>query len=146
MFRSGLSLAMAAAILCGCGGGGDVAGDVSGMSLLPSSIKMKCVGDDKSVMLAGVHSINGGQPPFRVRSHVPGVEIGYAAADNTFVAPPASAFNAEGDLVISGKDPKFAVRYLGLVCGGGASEAAVTVLDYHSATVSPSYTAEAAGS
>ncbi len=143
MFR--VALILSAFSLTACGGGGDVAGDVGVMSVLPSSYSDTCSLTDTSLNYEVVHSINGGQPPFRIRTHLANVSVGYASSDNLFVTAPASAFNSDGDLVLSGKDPKFAVRYLGLTCGATA-EAAVTVFDYHSNTVSPCYTAEKADS
>lgn len=137
----GLTVAL---VLSGCGGGGDVAGDVSAMSIIPSEYSGKCSTGQTGISFDVTHTINGGRPPFRVRTHSEWVQVGYAdPKTNAFVAAPESAFNSEGDLTLTGKDPKFAVRYLGLACGATA-EASVTVLDYHSKTVSPTYTAEEA--
>lgn len=83
-----------------------------------------------------IHTINGGQPPFRVRATVAGLTVGLASAANAWVAPPAGMLNAEGDLVLTGKDPKFAIR----ASLGCPSEVSVIVLDYHSKRVAVTIT------
>jgi hypothetical protein len=142
MFR--VALVLSALSLVGCGGGG-TAGDVAVMSVIPGSYSGTCALGATGLSFEVVHSINGGQAPFRVRSHGSNVTIGYASPTNEFVEPPASAFNSQGDLVLNGNVPKFAVRYIGLSCGSTA-DAAVTVFDLYNNPVSPSYTADEADS
>ena len=125
--------------LAACGGGGDVAGDVSGFSVIPSGYIAKCsVGEGFINFPDTIHIVNGGQPPFKVTTTTRGVSVGYVDANNMFVA-------AENpyELMLTGKDPKFAVRFIGARCGA-TYEGTVVVLDYHSNTVRPTYTAEAA--
>lgn len=116
-----------------CGGGGDVAGDVTGFAVLPPSFTWTArfcpdgVGDAVSI-----HTINGGRPPFRVRTQSPDIQPGLVDANNEFVDPPSNMFNGEGDLVLNSKDPKFALRST-LPCRASLS---VVVLDYHSKTAS----------
>lgn len=110
-----------------------MAGDVTGFTVFPSSFAWTAtvcpdgVGDAVSI-----HTINGGQPPFRVRTQSPDIQVGLVAANNEFQEPSVGLINAQGDLVLTGKDPKFAVRST-LAC---ASSLSVLVLDYHSKTVS----------
>ena len=115
--------------LTACGGGGDVAGDVATFSAIPSGFTWTTACPDGGgggvVGAVSIHTINGGQPPFRLRSTVAGLEVGLVSPDNQFVA---GVLNSEGDLVLDGKDPKFAVR-ASLGCD---SDVSVTVLDYHS--------------
>jgi len=122
--------------LTACGGGGDVAGDVATFSAIPSSFTWGAVCPGGGVAGAvSIHTINGGQPPFRLRSAVDGLEVGLASADNQFVA---GVLNSDGDLVLEGKDPKFAVR----ATLGCDSDVSVTVLDYHSNPVQVSIKVE----
>lgn len=76
-----------------------------------------------------VHTINGGKAPFRVRSQS-GMDVGLVGVNNEFLDPSLSMINAEGDLVLTGKDPKFAVRST-LECG---SDLSIIVLDHFSKT------------
>lgn len=129
------------AALVACGGGGDVAGDVATFSVFPSEVTWTpttcpALGVSGAV---SIHTINGGKPPFRVRSQIPGIDVGLVDASNQFVVPGAGMLNGEGDLVLSGKDPKFAVRSEA-PCG---SDRGVLVLDYFSNAVSVSIKVEA---
>jgi len=127
------------AALAACGGGGDVAADTATFSVLPSQVTWTT--DDCPGGVSGattVHTINGGKPPFRVRSQFSGIEVGLADSANQFVVPSAATFNGEGDLVLNGKDPKFAVRAT-VPC---ESDRGVVVLDYFSKAVSVSIKVE----
>lgn len=129
---------MLVAGLSACGGGGDQAGDVADFAILPSSMTYTdCVGGVDAQV--SIHTINGGLEPFRVRVTVQGLELGLTNANNEFVEPPASAFNSEGDLVLTGRDPKFAVRAT-LAC---SSSVDVVVLDNYSESATVSIKTEA---
>lgn len=130
---------MLVAGLAACGGGGDEAGDVDSMSVLPDSFTWKtssCPGGVADAV--SVHTINGGLAPFRIRSTVSGLEVGLTNANNEFVA---ASKNAEGDLVLEGRDPKFSIR-ANLPC---ESDVSVTVLDNYSNSTSVSIKVEASG-
>lgn len=130
--------------LSGCGGGGEAAADITEMSVVPKEYVGKCASGQVAISFEVVHTINGGRQPFRVRSNSPTVQIGYTnPTTKAFELPPPSAFNASGDLILTGKDPQFSVRYSGLGCGL-KSEGSVTVLDDFSRVASPTYTAEEA--
>ena len=124
--------------LTACGGGGDNAGDVSTFSVVPAGFTWTRAATCPDMTPGGgdsIHTINGGQAPFRVRS-ANGLTVGLASAANAWVAPPAGMLNAEGDLVLTGKDPKFAIR----ASLGCPSEVSVIVLDYHSKRVAVTIT------
>lgn len=124
--------------LTACGGGGDVAGDVATFSAIPSEFTWSTACPDGGgggvVGAVSIHIINGGRPPFTLISSVSGLEVGLVSPDNQFLVPPSSMLNSAGDLVLDGKDPKFAVR-ASLGCD---SDVSVTVLgdDSRSASVS----------
>lgn len=131
---------MLVAGLAACGGGGDEAGDVKAMIVDPAKITWStssCPGGVADAV--SVHTINGGRSPFRVRSTVQGLEVGLSNANNDFVA---ASKNADGDLVLEGRDPKFAIRTT-LPCN---SDVSVTVLDNFSTLVSVSVKVEEAAS
>lgn len=119
-------------VLAACGGGGDVAADVKSISVLPSGFNWTtdCSNGEGVAAAVSIHTINGGKPPFRLRSVVRGLEVGLVDANNQFVAPGSNVLNSEGDLILSGKDPKFAIRST-LSCD---SDVSVLVLDYFSNT------------
>lgn len=128
--------ALLASVLAACGGGGDEAGDVTGFSVLEPSMTWTAASCPAGVVDAvSIHTINGGQPPFRVRASVDGLEVGLTNASNEFVPAP---LNAEGDLVLTGKDPKFAIRTT-LPC---PSDVTVRIFDYHSRTTAVSIKVE----
>lgn len=130
---------MLVAGLAACGGGGDEAGDVDSMTILPSGFTWKSDTCPAGVTDAvTVHTINGGRSPFRIRSTVQGLEVGLTNANNEFVA---ASKNAEGDLVLDGRDPKFSIR-ANLPC---ESDVSVTVLDNYSNSASVSIKVEASG-
>jgi hypothetical protein len=129
----------AATLLSACGGGSPDK-DSATFSVQPSEFTYKpttaqCT--QGSVGGDSIHTINGGQQPFRVRVSIPnpGLEVGLASSTNQFVA---AVKNAQGDLIVNGRDPKFAVR-AALTCGSSVS---VLVLDDTSALVSVKITTE----
>lgn len=104
-------LCLAAFVLqvAGCGGGGDVAGDVETFSLSPKEISIGCPPDLNPTYV----TIIGGTPPFRIINSWPDAMV----VDKTEV---------------TGKDPVFTVTATGRSCVNPGS---ITVLDYHSRTV-----------
>jgi hypothetical protein len=111
--------------LVSCGGGGDIAGDSTEFSVSPKDVKLTVVsavkGDCSSASssAATVFTIIGGQAPFRIVNAFPsGLTV-----DKTEV---------------SGKDPKFSVKPR----GGCGDPFIITVLDYHSRSVTVEYTVE----
>jgi hypothetical protein len=128
-------------LLAACGGGSPDA-DSATFSVQPNAFAWK---DTEQECLSGpiggvsIHTINGGRQPFRVRVSVSGIEVGLASATDQFVA---GAKNAEGDLIVNGRDPRFAVRTT-LPCG---SDVSVLVLDDTSALISVSIKTERATS
>lgn len=129
---------MLVAGLSACGGGGDEAGDVDTMTVLPSSFTWATSSCPAGVAgEVSVHTINGGLAPFRIRSTVAGLEVGLTNANNEFVA---ATKNADGDLVLEGRDPKFSIRTT-LPCN---SDVSVTVLDNYSTPFSVSIKVEEA--
>lgn len=101
---------VAAVLAASCGGGGDVAGDVSEMSLTPDEVTYGPTSNCASV--AGESfwvTINGGQPPFRIQNPFPS----FMQVDRTEV---------------TGKDPRFKITMLGQ-CG---EDLTVAVFDYFS--------------
>lgn len=122
--------------LASCGGGGDVAGDVATFSVLPSSstLDATCPGGGVENRIS-IHTINGGKPPFRVRSQTKFIEVGLVNSDREFVEPSPSML-VNGDMVLAGKDPQFALRST-LGCG---SAPLVLVLDYFSKIASVTLT------
>lgn len=130
---------MLVAGLAACGGGGDEAGDVETMTILPAAFTWKAFSCPGGVADAvSVHTINGGRSPFRIRTTVEGLEVGLTNANNEFVA---ASKNAEGDLVLEGRDPKFSIR-ANLLC---ESDVSVTVLDNYSNSASVSIKVEESG-
>jgi hypothetical protein len=128
------------AVLAACGGGGGDAGDIGSFSVLPSSFTWVAPSCPAGVIDAvSIHTINGGKSPFRVRSQTTGIEVGLVSPTNNFVQPDPSNFNG-GDLVLTGKDPQFAVRST-LSC---ADKPNVLVLDDFSQVVEVSVTVEVA--
>lgn len=112
-------------LLSACGGGSPEA-DVASFSIIPSDFThfTTCpVGGGGGVVDAvSIHTINGGLQPFRLRVTVSGLEVGLTNANNEFVP---TTRNSEGDVILFGRDPKFAVR-ANLGCGSSVS---VDVLD-----------------
>lgn len=124
------------AALTACGGGGGAAGDVATFAVLPSSSTYTvttCAGGGVAGAVS-VHTINGGAAPFRVRGTAELV-VGLASASNDFVP---ALLNADGDLVLNGRDPKFAVRAT-LAC---PSDVSVYVFDNFSRSAAVSIKVE----
>lgn len=112
-------------VLASCGGGGDIAGDSTDFSVTPDEVKLAVFSTTGSCASAvnsdpTVFTIIGGQAPFRIVNANPGGLI----VDKTEA---------------TGKDPKFTVRPAGQ-CG---DPFIITVLDYHSRSVSIEFTVEA---
>lgn len=131
-------MALLGLALSGCGGGGGDAGDVTTFTVTPASFTWNtnaaCPGSGVSDA-DSVHTIIGGEAPFRIRSTVAGLQVGFASPTNQFVAAP---LNSDGDLILEGQDPKFAIRTT-LLCGSNVS---VTVLDRFSRNVAVAITVE----
>lgn len=112
-------------VLASCGGGGDIAGDSTEFSVTPNEVKLAVFSATGSCASAAnsdptVFTIIGGQAPFRIVNANPGGVI----VDKTEA---------------TGKDPKFTVRSAGQ-CG---DPFIITVLDYHSRSVSIEFIVEA---
>jgi hypothetical protein len=109
---------------------------VTGFNVSPSEFTWTttCPGGGVSNAVS-IHSIIGGRQPFRIRSTVAGLEVGFANASNGFVVAPR---DANGDMVLTGQDPKFAIR-TSLPCD---SDVSVIVLDQFSNNVSVSIAVE----
>ncbi|MCU0925824.1 MAG: hypothetical protein MUF44_07235 [Hydrogenophaga sp.] len=130
------AIAMLGLALSGCGGGGGAAGDVGAMSVSPNGFTWKATSCPGGVANAeSIHSIIGGREPFRVRSTVAGLVVGFADRNNQFVA---AQRDANGDMILTGQDPRFVIRTT-LPC---ESEVSVIVLDAFSNNVSVSITVE----
>lgn len=117
---------------------GGAPGDVATFAVLPSSFTWTTGTATSCTGVAGavsVHTINGGAAPFRVRATVIGLEIGLADDNNQFVRVDLTG----GDLVLTGRDPKFAVR-TSLPC---PSDVTVNVFDNFSRPASVSIKVEA---
>ncbi|MGM9426829.1 hypothetical protein [Hydrogenophaga sp. MI9] len=104
-----LCVVILAGFLASCGGGGDVAGDVSTFSLSPKEISIGCPPDLNPTYI----TIIGGQPPYRIINSWPDAMI----VDKTEA---------------TGKDPVFKVTATGTSC---VNPGTITVLDYHSKMV-----------
>lgn len=131
MFR--ISLVLSALSLVACGGGGDVAGDVAAMAVVGGIETISCPTTGAAVTFDVPYSINGGQPPFRVRSNVLNsngrtLELGWIR-NQEFVSANVGDFQG-GDLIVDGKDPRFGARVT-LICGDELGSA-ISVYDYHS--------------
>ncbi|MBT9550232.1 MAG: hypothetical protein IV088_05235 [Hydrogenophaga sp.] len=117
---------LASFFLISCGGGGDVAGDSTEFSVSPEEYALKLGAGsrcrDASETPPVVVTIIGGQPPFRIIN----------AAPEALVIDKTEA---------SGKDPQFRISYsaTAVLC---ANPGVVTVLDYHSRSVSFEYSVE----
>lgn len=133
-----LIVAVLGAALSGCGGGGGDAGDVTTFAVSPASFTWNtgaaCPGSGVA-NADSVHTIIGGDAPFRIRSTVSGLQVGFANSNNEFVPAP---LNGDGDLILEGQDPKFAIR-TSLSCG---SDVQVLVLDRFSRNVAVSIKVE----
>lgn len=112
--------------LVSCGGGGDVAGDSTEFAVSPKENKLE-LGEgascsDASQVPPVVVTIIGGQPPFRIINSSPEALV----VDKTEA---------------TGKDPQFRVSYYknAVVC---VNPGTITVLDYHSRSVSFEYSVE----
>lgn len=137
-----ISLMAVAVLVVACGGGGDEAGDVGEMSVIPADVtwKVATCGTRYSDGIT-VHTINGGQPPFRINSSDPGLfEFGiYQIVGGTRQYVPL-ALGGDGTVELRGKDPQFVVRTkFGRGC---VDPAVITILDYHSNPVSIEYVIE----
>ena len=114
------------ALLASCGGGGDEAGDAEAMSVSPAEVTWGCKGSGGGL---SVHTINGGQRPFRIHNAFPQFitlyqvqVIGGVQQYIPFQLQPDSS------AVLDGKDAQFAA-YLDAPC---ESEVSVIVYDFHS--------------
>ena len=133
-----LSILTVSLVAVGCGGGD--AKDATNFSVQPSGFSHLTTCPGSVTDSVSVHTVNGGRAPFRLRSVTPGLEVGFASpTDNRFVEASASNRNADGDLILDGRDPKFAIRAT-LGCN---SDVSVIVLDDTSAVVSVSIKVEA---
>jgi hypothetical protein len=141
-FAKAISVLAVAALVGGCGGGGDEPGDAGEMSVIPADVTYSvtsCGG--QNFQAESVHTINGGQPPFRIQASFPELfEFGiYQIVNNTrqFVPLP---LRGDGFVELRGKDPQFVVRTL--LGAGCVDPATITVLDDFSNAVSIEYVIE----
>lgn len=109
MVRRSLVGLASVVVLASCGGGGDIAGDVSTFSVSPKEISIGCPPDLEPTYV----TIIGGVPPFRIINSWPDA----MKVDKTEA---------------TGKDPVFSVTATGRSCVNPGS---ITVLDYHSNAV-----------
>ena len=137
------SLFAVVAAMGACGGGGDEAGGVATMSVFPTEQNIgveSCVDTRRTVDV--VHTINGGQPPFRIQPSLPQLfEIGTVQIVNNTRQYVALPLRGDGFVELRGKDPQFVVRTL--LGAGCVDPATITVLDSFSNTVSVEYVIEA---
>lgn len=138
-----IGLMAVAVLVVACGGGGDEAGDVGEMSVLPTDQTIgveSCVDRRRTVDV--VHTINGGQPPFRIQPSLPQLfEIGTIQIVNNTRQYVALPLQGDGFVELRGKDPQFVVRTL--LGAGCVDPATITVLDSFSNAVSVEYVIEA---
>lgn len=136
------SLLAVAAALGACGGGGDEAGDAAEMSVIPSDFTWtvsSCGGRQFSADT--VHTINGGQPPFRINVSDPDIfEIGIYEISGGVRRYVPLTLRGDGFVELRGKDPQFVVvTRFGRGC---VDPAVITVLDSFSTAVPIEYTIE----
>lgn len=137
-----IGLLAVAAVVVACGGGGDEAGDAEEMSVIPEDVTYSVASCGGTNFLAeSTHTINGGQPPFRIQASFPEFfEFGiYQIVNNTrqFVPLP---LRGDGFVELRGKDPQFVVRTL--LGEGCVDPAVITVLDSFSTAVPIEYVIE----
>lgn len=129
-------------LIAACGGGGDEAGDAAAMSVIPSDVTWQVAtcatryNDGETV-----HTINGGQPPFRINVSRPDLfEIGvYEIVGNARQYVPL-VLGGDGVVQLRGKDPQFVVRTrFGRGC---VDPAQIIVLDAFSTAVAIDYVIE----
>ena len=125
-FTNVLGVVLVSLVVAGCGGGD--AQDATGFIVNPTEVAYKCVPGRSGL---SIHTISGGREPFRVRTTTTSTNllIGLADSNNEFV--PAT-LNPEGDLILKGRDPKFAVLTDLSSCG---SKVSIQVIDDTSAFV-----------
>lgn len=137
-----IGLLAVAALVGACGGGGDEAGDAGEMSVLPTEQSItvgSCAGRLRTVDV--VHTINGGQPPFRIQPSLPQLfEIGTIQVVNNTRQYVPLPLRGDGFVELRGKDPQFVVRTL--LGAGCVDPATITVLDAFSNAVSVEYVIE----
>jgi hypothetical protein len=134
-------LAMTVGLLSACGGGGDEAGDAVEMSVTPSEVAWKVPSCGYRGVADTVHTITGGQPPFRVHSSRPDIfEFGIHQIVGGSRQYVPLALGGDGVVELRGKDPQFVVRTrFGRGC---VDPATINVLDLHSRSVVIEYTIE----
>jgi len=118
--------------LSGCGGGGDVAGDVGAMVVDPAAVTWSIRSCSFSTNNAlSVHTINGGHPPFRLLNSFPQhFEFGTIQTVNGVQRYVPLPLSSTGVAELRGKDPQFAV-----LTSASCSSISFVVLDYHSQRV-----------
>lgn len=128
-------------LMSACGGGGDESGDAVEMSVLPTDVTWQVPSCGYRGTADTVHTINGGQPPFRIHSSRPDIfEFGiHDIVGGTRQYVPL-ALGRDGVVELRGKDPQFVVRTrFGRGC---VDPATITVLDLHSKAVVVEYVIE----
>lgn len=139
-----ISLLAVVALVGGCGGGGDEAGDAFEMSVIPADVtyKVGSCSSNQTFVAESVHTINGGQPPFRIQASFPGLfEFGYYEIVNGSRRYVPLPLRGDGFVELRGKDPQFVV--LTLIGAGCVDPAVITVLDAFSNAVPIEYVIEA---
>ena len=128
-------------LMSACGGGGDEAGDVGEMSVTPSAFKWTVPSCGTRGTGDTVHTIVGGQPPFRIHTSEPDIfEFGIHQIVGGVRQFVPLAVGGDGVVELRGKDPQFVVRtHFGLGC---VNPATIIVLDFHSQNVVVEYTIE----
>lgn len=139
-----ISLLAMVALVGACGGGGDEAGDALEMSVIPADVTYSVEGCrlNNTFLAESVHTINGGQPPFRIQASFPGLfQFGFYEIVNGTRRYVPFPLRGDGFVELRGKDPQFVVR---TVIGAGCVDpATITVLDAFSTAVSIEYVIEA---
>ena len=140
-----IGLLAVAAVVVACGGGGDEPGDAGEMSVIPADVGFEvgaCVSRNEQFIVDTVHTINGGQPPFRINVSDPFLfEVGiYQIVNNTRQYVPLP-LRGDGFVELRGKDPQFVVR--ALLGAGCVDPSVITVLDDFSNAVPIEYVIEA---
>lgn len=129
-------------LLSACGGGGDEAGDAVEMSVTPSDVSWTVPSCGALGTADTVHTITGGEPPFRIHSSIPEVfEFGIHQIVGGKRQYVPLALHGDGVVELRGKDPQFVVRTnFGWGC---VDPATIIVLDSHSRSVAIEYVIEA---
>lgn len=136
-----ISIVALVALVGACGGGGDEPGDALEMSVSPSDVGWLVPSCGSTGTADTVHTINGGQPPFRLQSSRPDIfEFGIhqiVGGVRQYVPLP---LGGDGVAELRGKDPQFVVRTrFGRGC---VDPATINVLDLHSRLVVLEYVIE----